>query len=62
MRRGIGVRRLTRGAVVVGCRMLDAVGFAATGVLASDGPAFYNGATSGSLHGTPFIDPNVPNC
>jgi surface antigen len=25
--------------------------------------AFYNnGATSGSLHGTPFVDPNVPNC
>lgn len=25
--------------------------------------AFYNnGQTSGSLHGTPFVDPNVPNC
>ena len=25
--------------------------------------AFYNnGATSGSLVGTPFVDPNVPNC
>jgi serine/threonine protein kinase len=25
--------------------------------------AFYNdGATSGSLNGTPFVDPNVPNC
>lgn len=25
--------------------------------------AFYNnGATSGSLHGTPFVDPSVPNC
>jgi surface antigen len=25
--------------------------------------AFYNnGATSGSLKGTPFVDPNVPNC
>ena len=25
--------------------------------------AFYNnGATSGSLHGTPFVDPNVPDC
>jgi hypothetical protein len=25
--------------------------------------AFYNnGATSGSLHGTPFVDPSVPGC
>jgi hypothetical protein len=25
--------------------------------------AFYNnGQTSGTLHGTPFVDPNVPNC
>jgi hypothetical protein len=25
--------------------------------------AFYNdGATSGSLHGTPFVDPAVPSC
>jgi hypothetical protein len=25
--------------------------------------AFYNnGQTSGSLHGTPYVDPNVPNC
>jgi hypothetical protein len=25
--------------------------------------AFYNDeATSGSLHGTPFVDPSVPNC
>jgi hypothetical protein len=25
--------------------------------------AFYNnGATSGSLHGTPFVDPAVANC
>jgi hypothetical protein len=25
--------------------------------------AFYNnGATAGSLHGTPFVDPNIPSC
>jgi hypothetical protein len=23
---------------------------------------FNNGATSGNLHGTPFVDPAVPNC
>ena len=25
-------------------------------------PFYNNGATSGSLHGTPFVDPSVPNC
>jgi hypothetical protein len=33
------------------------------GAFYASADAFYNnGQTSGSLHGTPFVDPNVPNC
>jgi hypothetical protein len=31
-------------------------------LMAMDNAFYNNGATSGSLHGTPFVDPAVPNC
>jgi len=48
----------TQTAVVVPNRVESGNG----GYYASADAFYNNGQTSGSLHGTPFVDNNVPNC